>query len=49
MRWARHVASMGEKRSACRVFVGKFERKRTLGRPRSMCEDNIKMHVREKE
>jgi hypothetical protein len=34
MRWAGHVARMGEKRSACRILVGKLEGKRTLGRPR---------------
>jgi hypothetical protein len=32
MRWAGHVARMGEKRNACRIFVGKPEGKRTLGR-----------------
>jgi hypothetical protein len=33
MRWAGHVARMGEKRNAYR-FVGKPEGKRPLGRPR---------------
>ena len=32
MRWARHVARMGEKRSENRVLVGKLEVKRPLGR-----------------
>jgi hypothetical protein len=27
MRWARHVARMGEKRNACRILVGKPERR----------------------
>jgi hypothetical protein len=34
MMWAGHVARMEEKRNACRLFVGKAEGKRPLGRPR---------------
>jgi hypothetical protein len=34
MRWAAHVARMGEKRHAYRIVVGKPEGKRALGRPR---------------
>ena len=34
MRWAGHVASMGEMRGVYRVFVGKPEGKRSLGRPK---------------
>jgi hypothetical protein len=34
MRWARHVACMGEKGNACRILVGKSEGKRPPGRPR---------------
>jgi hypothetical protein len=34
MRWAGHVARMGEKRTAYRILVGKPEGKRPLGRPR---------------
>ena len=34
MRWAGHVARMGEERGVYRVFVGKPEGKRPLGRPR---------------
>jgi hypothetical protein len=34
MRWARHVARMGEKRNVYRLLVGKAEGKRPLGRPR---------------
>jgi hypothetical protein len=45
MRWAGHVARMGEKRNAYRIFVGKSEGKRPLGRPR--WKDNIKMDLRE--
>ena len=47
MRWAGHVARMGERRGVYRVLVGKPEGKRTLGRPRSRWEDNIKMDVPE--
>ena len=35
MRWAGHVASMGEESGVYRVLMGKPERKRPLGRPRS--------------
>ena len=34
MRWAVHVARMGEERGVYRVLVGKPERRRPLGRPR---------------
>ena len=34
MRWAGHVARMGEERGVYRVLVGKTEGKRPLGRPR---------------
>jgi hypothetical protein len=34
MRWAGHVARMGEKRDVYRLLVGKPEEKRPLGRPR---------------
>jgi hypothetical protein len=47
MRWAEHVARMGEVRGVYRVLVGKPEGKRTLGRLRRRWEDNIKMDVRE--
>jgi hypothetical protein len=47
MRWAGHVARMGEKRNACRILVGKPEGKRPLGRPRRRWVDNIKMNLRE--
>jgi hypothetical protein len=38
---------MGEKRNAYRIFVGKPERKRTLGRTRRRWVNNIKMDLRE--
>jgi hypothetical protein len=47
MRWAGHVARIGEKRNAYRIFVGKPEGKRPLGRPRRRCVGNIKMDLRE--
>jgi len=47
MRWARHVARMGEGRGVHRVLVGKPERKRPLGRPRHRWEDNIKTDLQE--
>jgi hypothetical protein len=43
MRWAGHVAQMGEKRNVYRSLVGKPEGKRPLGRPRRRWIDNIKM------
>ena len=47
MRWAGHVARMGEGRVVHRVLVGKPEGKRPLGRPRRRWEDNIKMDLQE--
>ena len=47
MRWAGHVACMGERRGVYRVLVGKPKGKRTLGRPRRRWEDNIKMDLQE--
>jgi hypothetical protein len=47
MRWAGHVARMGETRNTYRLLVGKPEGKRPLGRPRRRWVDNIKMDLRE--
>jgi hypothetical protein len=47
MRWAGHVARMGERRNTYRTLVGKPEVKRPLGRPRRRWVDNIKMDLRE--
>jgi hypothetical protein len=47
MRWAGHVASMGEERKVYKVLVGKPEGKTPLGRPRRRWEDGIRMHLRE--
>ena len=47
MRWAGHVARMGERRGVCRVLVGKPEGKRPLGRPRRKWKDSTKMDLQE--
>ena len=47
MRWARHVALMGERRGTYRVLVGKSEGKRPLGRLRRRFEDNIEVDLQE--
>jgi hypothetical protein len=47
LRWAGHVAHMGERRGAYRALVGKPEGRRLLERPRHRWEDNIKMDLRE--
>jgi hypothetical protein len=46
MRWAGHVARMGEVRGAYNILIGRPER-RPLGRPRPRWEDNIKVDLRE--
>jgi hypothetical protein len=47
LRWAGHVARMGEGRGVYRVLVGKPEGKRTLGRPRRRWEDSVRMDLQE--
>jgi hypothetical protein len=47
MRWAGHVARLGEERKVYKVFVGKPEGKRPHGRPRRRWEDGIRMDLRE--
>jgi hypothetical protein len=47
MRWAGHVAWMGEERNMYRLLVGKSEGKRPLGRPRRRWMDNIKIDLLE--
>jgi hypothetical protein len=42
MRWASHVARMGERRGIYIILVGKPNGKRTLGRQRRRLKDNIK-------
>jgi hypothetical protein len=47
LRWAGHVARMGEERGAYRILVGRPEGRRPLGRPRRRWVDDIKMDIRE--
>jgi transcription termination factor 2 len=47
MRWAGHVAQIGEKRNVYRLLVGKSEGKRPLGRPKRRWRDNIKTDLLE--
>jgi hypothetical protein len=47
MRWAGHVARMGEKRNVYSLLVGKPEGKRPLGNPRRRWIDNIKLDLLE--
>ena len=47
MRWAGHVARMGEERVLYRFLVGKPDGRRPLGRPRRRWVDNIKMDLQE--
>jgi hypothetical protein len=45
LRWARHVARMGEGGGVYRVLVGKPEGRRPLGRPRRRWVNNIGMDL----
>jgi hypothetical protein len=47
MRWAGHVARMGEGRNVYRVLMGKPEGKRPFERLRRRWEDGIKIDLRE--
>jgi hypothetical protein len=47
MRWAGHVANMGEGRGIYRILVGRPKGKKPLERPMRRWEDNIKMDLRE--
>jgi hypothetical protein len=47
LRWARHVACMGESRVAYRILLGKFEGNTLLGRFKGRWEDNIKIDLRQ--
>jgi hypothetical protein len=46
MRWAGHVARMGEKWNAYSILMEKTEGKRPLGRPKRKWVENIKMDLR---
>jgi hypothetical protein len=45
MRWAGHVARIGEKRNVYRILVVKLEGKKPLGRPRTRWVDNVKINL----
>ena len=47
MRWAVHVACMGEERGVYRVLVGKPEERRPVGRPRRRWVDNIRTDLQD--
>jgi hypothetical protein len=47
MRWVGHIARVGKLRNAYKIFVGKYEGKRSLGKPRRIWEDNIRMGLKE--
>jgi hypothetical protein len=47
MRWAGHVARVGEKRNVYKVLKGNAEGKIPLGRPRRRWEDSMRMNLRE--
>jgi hypothetical protein len=47
IRWAGHVARMGEGRGVYRVLVRRSEDKRPLGSSRRRLEDNMNMDLRE--
>jgi hypothetical protein len=47
MRWAGHVARMGQERNVYKVLMGKPEGKRPLGKPRRRWEDGIRTDLRE--
>ena len=46
MRWAGHIARMGERRDVYGILVGKHEGKKPFERPRRRWEDNIKMDLK---
>jgi hypothetical protein len=48
MRWAWHVVSMGRKTRAQKVFMGKAEEQRQLGRTWRGGENNIKMDLKDR-
>ena len=49
VRWARHVACIGDRRESYRVLMGKPEGERPLGRPGYKLDDNIKMDLKKTE
>jgi len=47
MRWAGHVARMGEEKGVYRLLLGKPEGKKPMGRPRRRWVDNIRTDLQE--
>jgi hypothetical protein len=47
MRWAEHVARVGEEGKVYKVLVGNPEGKRPLVRPRRKWENGVRMDLRE--
>jgi len=47
IRWAGHIEHMGQIKGVYRILVGRSEGKSTLGRPRRIWENNIKMDLQE--
>ena len=47
VRWAGHVALMGDGRGAYGILVGKYEKNRPLGKHMHRLQDNIKMDFQE--
>jgi hypothetical protein len=47
MRWAKHVACMGERKITYRILMWKPELKSPLQRPMRRCDNNIKKHFEE--
>ena len=47
MRWAGHMARMGEERAVYRILLGKPEGRRPLVRPRRRWADNIRIDLQE--
>ena len=47
LRWAGHVARMGESRTAYRVLTGSPDGRRPVGRPRRRWSDNVKRDLAE--
>ena len=47
LRWAGHVTRMEDGRGAFKILAGSPIGKKPLGRPRSICEENIRMGLKE--
>jgi hypothetical protein len=47
MKWVGHVAHIGGMRNVYKIFIGKLEVEKLLGRPRHRWEDNIRMDLRD--